>query len=74
MTPQTSTDRRSTTMKNITVATQAEFDAAWEKHKDDRAMTILIASPRGVWITVRASGSATVRASGSATVHPADAD
>ena len=56
-------------MKNITVATQAEFDAAWEKHKDDRAMTILIDSPRGVWITVWASGSASVQASGSATVR-----
>ena len=56
-------------MKNITVATQVEFDAAWEKHKGDRAMTILIDSPRGVWITVQAYDSATVRAYGSATVR-----
>ena len=59
-------------MKNITVATQIEFDAAWEKHKDDRAMTILIDSPRGVWITVRAFGSASVQAFGSATVRAFD--
>ena len=52
-------------MSARTVTTQAELDAALA----DAASEILIDSPRGVWIKLRASGSATVRASGSATVE-----
>ena len=56
-------------MTTITVRTQEEFDAAFAAHKDDYGTEILIDSPRGVWLEVRASGSATVRAYGSATVR-----
>ena len=67
-------------MSTTTVHTQAEYDAAFEKHKDDWNATIIIDAPRGVWIAVPASGSATVeaydsatvRASGSATVEAYD--
>ncbi len=48
------------------VTTQAELDAALA---DPRATQIIIDSPRGVWLTVRAYGSATVEAYGSATVR-----
>ncbi len=51
-------------MSTRTVTTQAELDAALAK----RVSTIIIDSPRGVWLTISDSGSATVRASGSATV------
>jgi hypothetical protein len=51
-----------------TVTTQAELDAALAK----RVSTIIIDSPRGVWLTISDSGSATVRASGSATVEAWD--
>ncbi len=57
------------------VTTQEDLDSALA----DRSVTeILIDSPRGVWLTVTASGSAygllsaTVRASGSATVRAYD--
>ena len=52
-------------MSTRTVTTQAELDAALAK----RVSTIIIDSPRGVWLTISDSGSATVRASGSATVE-----
>jgi hypothetical protein len=52
-------------MSTRTVTTQAELDAALAK----RVSTIIIDSPRGVWLTISDSGSATVRASGSATVR-----
>ena len=55
--------------ESIVVKTQAEFDAAFKKVKDDYWSTIVIDSPAGVWLMVEASGSATVRASGSATVR-----
>ena len=56
-------------MSAYTVTTQAEFDAAWAAHQDDRCAEILIDSPRGVWIEVRAYGSATVTASSYVAVH-----
>ena len=59
-------------MATITVTTQADLDAALEKHRDDRDTTILIASERGVWLQASAYGSATVRAYGSATVRAYD--
>ena len=55
-------------MSTRTVTTQAELDAALAK----RVSTIIIDSPRGVWLTISDSGSATVRASGSATVRAWD--
>ena len=55
-------------MSTRTVTTQAELDAALAK----RVSTIIIDSPRGVWLTISDSGSATVRASGSATVEAWD--
>ena len=51
-------------MSTRTVTTQAELDAALAEHVD----IITINSPRGVWLTISHTGSATVRASGSATV------
>jgi len=56
-------------MSTITVRTQDELDTALADHGDDAGCTIIIDSPRGVWLTVEAWGSATVRASGSATVE-----
>ena len=63
-------------MTEIIVKTQAELDAALA---NPTATTIIINSPRGVWLTldrndaaVKASGSATVAASGSATVRASD--
>ncbi len=53
-------------MNERTVTTQQELDAALA---DKTVDWIDIRSPRGVWIEVRASDSATVRASGSATVR-----
>ena len=50
---------------NITVTTQQALDDAIAAGHED----IVIDSPRGVWVTVRASGSVTVTASGSATVR-----
>lgn len=55
----------------ITVKTQAELDAALEKFRDTYG-EILIDSPRGVWLKISSSGSATVSASGSATVRAYD--
>ena len=55
-------------MSTRTVTTQAELDAALAK----RVSTIIIDSPRGVWLTISDSGSATVRAWGSATVRASD--
>jgi hypothetical protein len=52
-------------MSTRTVTTQAELDAALAK----RVSTIIIDSPRGVWLTISDSGSATVAAWGSATVE-----
>ena len=52
-------------MSTTVVRTQAEFDAALAASEP----LIIIDSPQGVWITVRAYGSATVRAYGSATVR-----
>ena len=52
-------------MSTRTVTTQAELDAALAEHVD----TITINSPRGVWLSIGDSGSATVEASGSATVR-----
>ena len=52
-------------MSTRTVTTQAELDAALAEHVD----IININSPRGVWLTISDSGSATVRAWGSATVR-----
>ena len=52
-------------MTTRTVTTQAELDAALAERVD----TITINSPRGVWLTISDSGSATVEASGSATVQ-----
>ena len=52
-------------MSTTVVRTQAEFDAALAASEP----LIIIDSPQGVWITVRADGSSTVRASGSATVR-----
>lgn len=49
-----------------TVRTQAELDAALA---DAGVKTILIGSPRGVWLRLGSSGSATVRAYDSATVR-----
>ena len=51
------------------VTTQEDLDSALA---DGSVTEILIDSPRGVWLTVTASGSATVRASGSATVEAYD--
>jgi hypothetical protein len=48
------------------VTTQAELDVALA---DEACSLITINSPRGVWLSLSASGSATVRASGSATVR-----
>ena len=50
---------------SITVTTQQALDDAIAAGHED----IVVDSPRGVWVTVTASGSATVRASGSATVR-----
>ena len=50
---------------DITVTTQQALDDAIAAGHED----IVIDSPRGVWVTVRASDSATVRAFGSAMVH-----
>ncbi len=55
-------------MSTRTVTTQAELDAALAEH----VSTIIIDSPRGVWLTISDSGSATVRASDSATVRAYD--
>ena len=55
-------------MSTRTVTTQAELDAALAEHVD----TITINSPRGVWLSIGDSGSATVEASGSATVEAWD--
>ena len=52
-------------MSTRTVTTQAELDAALAEHVD----TITINSPRGVWLSIGDSGSATVEASDSATVE-----
>jgi hypothetical protein len=52
-------------MSTRTVTTQAELHAALAEHVD----IITINSPRGVWLTISHTGSATVRASGSATVE-----
>ena len=52
-------------MSARTVTTQAALDAALAEHVD----IIDINSPRGVWLTIIDSGSATVRASDSATVR-----
>jgi hypothetical protein len=52
-------------MSARTVTTQAALDAALAEHVD----IININSPRGVWLTISDSGSATVRASDSATVE-----
>ena len=49
----------------ITVTTQQALDDAIAAGHED----IVVDSPRGVWVTVRASDSVTVRASGSATVY-----
>ena len=49
---------------SITVTTQQALDDAIAAGHED----IVVDSPRGVWVTVHASGSATVTASGSATV------
>jgi hypothetical protein len=48
-----------------TVTTQHDLDSALA---DASVTDVIIESPRGVWLTVRASGSATVRAYDSATV------
>ena len=53
----------------VTVRTQAEFDEAFANLKDDAESTIIIDSPRGVWVTVEAYGSSTVKASGSSMVE-----
>ena len=53
-------------MGTRTVTTQAELDAALADGTDD---TIVINSPRGVWLTVEAYDSATVRASQYVAVH-----
>ena len=55
-------------MSARTVTTQAALDAALAEHVD----IININSPRGVWLTISDSGSATVEASGSATVEAWD--
>jgi len=55
-------------MSTRTVTTQAELDAALAEHVD----IITINSPRGVWLTISHTGSATVEASGSATVRAWD--
>ena len=55
-------------MSTTVVRTQAEFDAALAASEP----LIIIDSPRGVWVTVEASNSATVRAYGSATVRAYD--
>ncbi len=52
----------------ITVTNQQALDDAIAAGHED----IVIDSPSGVWVTVRASGLATVRASGSATVRAYD--
>ena len=49
---------------SITVTTQQALDDAIAAGHED----IVVDSPRGVWVTVHASGSVTVHASGSATV------
>ena len=49
---------------DITVTTQQALDDAIAAGHED----IVVDSPRGVWVTVRASDSVTVHASGSATV------
>ena len=62
-------------MSTRTVRTQGELDAALA---DPAVSSVIIDSPRGVWLqvtgsaTVRAWGSATVEASGSATVEASD--
>ena len=56
-------------MSAITVTTQAELDAALREHGDDASTTIIIDSPRGVWVTISDTGKATVSAWGSATVE-----
>ncbi len=53
-------------MTTRTVTTQADLDAALA---DESVTTIHIESPRGVWLRLEASGSATVQAYGSATVE-----
>jgi hypothetical protein len=52
-----------------TVTTQAELDAALADADVD---TVIIDSPRGVWLKLRECGSATVEACGSATVEAYD--
>ena len=59
-------------MSAITVTTQAELDAALREHGDDASTTIIIDSPRGVWVTISDTGKATVEAWGSATVRAWD--
>ena len=53
---------------SITVTTQQALDDAIAAGHED----IVVDSPRGVWVTVTASGSVTVRAFGSATVRASD--
>ena len=53
---------------SVTVTTQAELDAALAA----RESLVIINSPAGVWLTVRASDSSTVRAYGSSTVYASD--
>ena len=58
-------------METIKVQSQGELDAALERAKSEY-LTIIVDSPKGVWLRLSASGSATVRASGSATVRAFD--
>ena len=55
-------------MTTITVTTQAELDAALAEHSADEDAEIIIDSPKGVWLKVRATGSARVTAFDSAHV------
>ena len=55
-------------METIKVQSQGELDAALERAKSEY-LTIIVDSPKGVWLRLSAFGSATVRASGSATVE-----
>ena len=58
-------------METIKVQSQGELDAALERAKSEY-LTIIVDSPKGVWLRLSAFGSATVEAFGSATVEAFD--
>ena len=56
-------------MTTITVTTQDELDAALATHGDDWDAEIIINSPRGVWLNVHTTYSASITAIDSSSVY-----